>query len=455
MTQVALLLTVAFIAYCLRNDLRQGERFSVGAWISFIWIALSISKPLVFWLHPGLIQFGDRADWAQGNVRAIQNDPLQRNLLVALILLGLITLVGRSQVFKFPALENRWLIVFIAYCLLSVFWTGFPNVVVTRWIRLAGDIIAISLVLTERYPEETTYRIIRRVTLLFLPLSILFIHFYSQLGRVYTSYGFQMWVGVTGHKNQLGVLCAFTGIVLVWWNVINWPKINRIDGGLLMMATYLLIGSRSATSAIVLLLGVFLLVAQSFLGKDIRKLSRIVLIGIGFLLVIQVLAVSFLNQSLTPIFFSAAGRDSSFTGRVPIWQELIKMGLRTPFMGHGFDSFWVDSSRVAEAWERIPSLPTSAHNGYVEIFLNLGIVGLLIVFAIFAQAYKNIIRSDGGSPALSKLKFVLLIMVLSHNFTESTLAKPNTLTWLLFLLSSIVIRPKSSTETRAGIWPTA
>jgi hypothetical protein len=267
------------------------------------------------------------------------------------------------------------LIAFFAFCLISIFWSEYPGIILKRWIRLAGDVIVILLILSETDPEETIYRIMRRMAILFLPLSILLIKFYSHLGRTYTLSGTQMWVGVTGHKNQLGMLCAITGIVLVWRNLTKWPKVDWLDSGLL---------------------------------------------------------------------FSAAGRDSSFTGRVPLWQKLIAMGGRAPLLGCGFTCFWLDIDRVAEIWKTVDWAATSAHNGYLEIFLDLGIVGLLILFFLLAQTYRNIIRSFQDNPELGKLKLVLFAMVFFHNFTESTLGKANTLLWLLFLLSSIVVRTKPS-----------
>jgi O-antigen ligase len=188
----------------------------------------------------------------------------------------------------------------------------------------------------------------------------------------------------------------------------------------------------------------------SFSRRSIRvgdeRLNAII-IGLIILLITQAVAVAFLNRSLAPALISATGRDSSFTGRVPLWQELIKMGGRTPLLGCGFSSFWLDIDRVGEIWRRVKQTPNTAHNGYIEIFLDLGIVGLLTLLLLLVQTYKNIIGSYEDNPELGKLKLVLFAMIFFHNFTESTYGKPSTLLWLLFLLSSIVVRAKPGTET--------
>jgi len=452
LAQLALFLTVAFIVLALRQDFRQGKRFSAGTWIAFLWIGVSATRPLIYWVHPGAFAaFGEMAAWEQGRVEIIKNNPLDRNVLIALMVLGLIILIGRSRRFRLILSDNSWLVAFCVLCLFSLLWSEEPGTVLKRWTRLAGDVIVILLILTEWDPEETIYRIMRRMGILFLPLSVLLIRFYDQLGRIYTLYGTQMWVGVADHKNSLGALCAFTGIVLVWRSLTQWPKVDWLNAGLVAVAGYLLLGSRSSTAAVVFVLGVVLLVVQSRIKKDVRKLNRAIITGLIVLLVLQVIAVFFLNKSLAPIFFSAAGRDSSLTGRVPLWQKLIEMGNRAPLWGRGFTSFWLNNDRVMEVWRTFTDTPLTAHNGYIDIYLDMGMVGLLLFFLLLAQTYRSIMRSFEDSPKLGQLKIVLFAMVFFHNFTESTFAKPFAFLWLLFLLSSIVVRAKPSGETASHL----
>jgi O-antigen ligase len=447
-------MVVTFVVYALRHDLRQGWHFSAGNWIAFTWIAIAMSRPVNYWIHPNLfVSFSQRLAWQRGSIETIQDNPVDRNVLILLMVLGLIILIGRRDRFRIKWLDNSWLIAFFAFCLLGVLWSGYPGISFKRWLRFGGDVIVVLLILTEDDPEESLYQVMRRVAVLFLPLSLLFIKYYGHLGRIYTTYGKQMWVGVAGHKNSLGILCAFTAIVLVWRNLSKWPKVNRVDAGLLALAIYLLIGAKSSTSAMVFTLGSFLLIMESRMKGNIRKLNRIILIGLVSLLIIQVLAISFLNESLAPVFFSAAGRDTSFTGRVPLWQELLEIGGHSPLIGYGFASFWLDGDRVEEIWNRVNWTPTTAHNGYLDIFLDLGIIGLILLFLLLVQTYRGIVRSHENAPGLSQLKVVLFAMAFFHNFTESSFGKPFSPIWLLFLLASIVILRTNPKVAEGGLLP--
>lgn|GEM_PF-683003 len=452
MAQIALLVTIAFIVYALRRDFRERGRSDPGSWISFLWIALGASRSINYWVYPSqAVAFNQRLAWEQQSIDLIQNNPLERNLMIVLIGLGVIALIRRHGRFRLRFEDNGWLFAFYAFSLVSISWSDYQGVALKRWIRFIGDMVAILLILTDADPEKMTDQIIRRVAIILLPLSVLFIRYYGQLGRIYTTYGTQMWVGVTGHKNQLGMLCAYTGVALVWRSLKKWPKVDPLDVVLLALVGYLLAGARSQTSIIVFLLGVVLLVVQSRIKGDVRKFNRGVVTALIAVFVVQSLAVTLLNKSLAPAFFASAGRDSSFTGRVPLWQELVKMGARSPFVGSGFASFWLDTNRVMEVWRRVDWTPTTAHNGYLDTFLDLGIIGLLGLFLLIVQTYKNIMRTSREKPDFGKLKIVFFTMVLFHNFTETSLGKPNSLLWLLFLLSSIMVSPGATVRANPAL----
>ena len=421
-------------------------------WISLAWIAMSATRPLIYWIHPNLfVGFSQRIAWEQQrSIEIAQSNPIDRNIVILLMVLGLVVLLRRRPQFQLKLANNGWLIAFFVYCLISVLWSEFPGIVFKKWIRFIGDVIVVLLILTEVRSEEGFYRIMRWMAIVCLPLSALFSKFYPALGRIYTVTGTQMWVGVTGHKNMLGILCAFTGIVLVWRNLAKWPKVDFLDAGLIVLDIYLLLGSKSTTSVIVFLMGASLLVAQARLKGNARKLNRVIIFGLISLLAIQVMAVSFLGKSFAPDLLAAAGKDASLTGRIPLWQELIDMGGQTPIFGCGFASFWLSADRLSDLWARVSWTPTSAHNGYIEIFLDLGIIGLLVLFLLLAQTNKNIVNSFGDHLEFGKLKIAFFVMIFFHNFSESGYGKPTTLIWLLFLMCSIVARtePESGRRSR-------
>jgi O-antigen ligase len=447
-TQFFLALTIVLFVIAIKRESQAKSPISAASWITFIWVVLASIRPISSFLYPGQsMAFQQFFSWEQGTVDLIQSNPLERNMRIALMIVGLIILYKRRNRFTLHFGENAWICLFYLYTLVSIGWAVYPAIAFKRWIRLAGDAVIALLLLTEDDSAATLERIVWRTAAILLPLSLFLVKFSDRLGRIYTPWGTQMWVGVAGHKNSLGELCAYTGIVLVWRCLKRWPKVDGFDALLLAIAGYLLVGSRCSTASIVLLVGLVLLMVQSRMKGNIRKFNRVVIITLLSVLILQGLAIVFFNSSLAPMLFSAAGRDTSFTGRVPLWLELINIGLTRPLWGFGYTSFWLDREAVTELYEKLRWTPTTTHNGYLEIFMNLGLVGLLSLMLLLKRTYKNIMMTYEEDPDFGRLKVVIFTMIVLHNFTESTLGMPNALLWLLLLFSAIVVRTKTNKES--------
>ena len=82
----------------------------------------------------------------------------------------------------------------------------------------------------------------------------------------------------------------------------------------------------------------------------------------------------------------AMGRNATLTGRTSIWQAVLSF-VERPMIGFGYENFWMG--------ERLNALRrmggNSAHNGYLEIYLNLGWIGVGLLTAIILTGYRNMI----------------------------------------------------------------
>ena len=73
------------------------------------------------------------------------------------------------------------------------------------------------------------------------------------------------------------------------------------------------------------------------------------------------------------------GRDSTLTGRTEIWTHVLWVA-GNPLLGTGFESFWL-GDRLANVWSIMPGIQ-EAHNGYLEVYLNLGWIGVTLLAVI-------------------------------------------------------------------------
>jgi len=128
------------------------------------------------------------------------------------------------------------------------------------------------------------------------------------------------------------------------------------------------------------------------------------------------------------IIFASINKDPSLTGRTDIWILLIEIALRRPWLGYGYDAFWLEfDGPSAEVWYAASWHPPHAHNGFIDLWLTLGLVGLLLFILSFLDTFsKGFIwiryfskTPDGFWPLIFMVFFIL------SNLTESALMKQN------------------------------
>ena len=89
-----------------------------------------------------------------------------------------------------------------------------------------------------------------------------------------------------------------------------------------------------------------------------------------------------------------------------------------PILGTGFESFWL-GERVQTIWAQIKWRPNQAHNGYLEMYLNLGAVGLCIFLGVIIATFRKIRLDLLTDFDWGRLRMCLLVAILAHNWTEA------------------------------------
>ena len=197
--------------------------------------------------------------------------------LLALIAAGSYVLSKRQVHLSEIVRNNGWLIAFLLYCFISIAWSDIPFVAFKRWIKILGHPIMALIVLTEPDPEEALKRLMKRCAYVVVPVSILFIKYYPELGRVTTT-----GLACSEHryrqgKNSLGADCMILGFFFFWYLLQTWQTERstrrrnelRLIAGFLIGICWLLSQAHSATSFISLIVGILIVV---FVG--IRSINK-------------------------------------------------------------------------------------------------------------------------------------------------------------------------------------
>jgi exopolysaccharide production protein ExoQ len=129
----------------------------------------------------------------------------------------------------------------------------------------------------------------------------------------------------------------------------------------------------------------------------------------------------------------------TLTTRTDIWPILLEYQ-PNPVLGAGFNSFWA-GSRMVELASMTGGI-IQAHNGYLEIYLNGGAigVGLLVILLVWAYARtkKELVL---GTPA-SSIAFVFLFVAIVYNFSEASFNKQSLL-WIVTIFAVMGYRAPS------------
>lgn len=412
-------------------DRREKSHGSSALWIPFTWLFIVMSRSVSHWL--GVAPPSDHTDFY------LEGSPLDRDVFSALEVLALIVVARRWRRVR-PILRRNWVIgLFFFYAACSLSWSNFPLVAFKHWVKAIGDLMMILIVLTEANVAGAIRCLVTRLGFVLLPLSILFIKFYPQLGRRLTNSWTLEPIGVCEQKNGLGILCYTLGLGLIWrFRSAYTDRKDRYRrrrllaiGTVLAMIVWLLAMCNSLSSICALSMGSIVMLLSGL--RFFRRHPALV----------QVLPLSMFGVAIYALFFqdsgalvSDLGRDPTLSGRTVGWQIMVGL-LDNHLIGAGYDSFWL-GSRLQKFWDAFPNLRIGqAHNGYIEIFLNLGWIGVILLGVLIVTGYRNVTNAYRCDPDVGGLRIAYLLAVLINALAEGVF-RMLTPPWIFLLLVSAI-----------------
>ncbi len=133
------------------------------------------------------------------------------------------------------------------------------------------------------------------------------------------------------------------------------------------------------------------------------------------------------------------GRNSTLTGRTEIWALVVNL-VHNPVVGTGFESFWLGSR--LETMQRHMRGLNEAHNGFIEIYISLGWIGVLLLAVMIVTGYRNMIATFRRNPDEGRFRLALFLTVIVSSFTEAAFRTLG-IGWFAFLLATMATRENS------------
>jgi exopolysaccharide production protein ExoQ len=432
-------------------------RCSIAIWLPVIWLWIvgsrSVSEWLSVWTGVNLVRPASFTLQAQ-----LDGSPLDAFIFVVLLMAGIAVLALRMKQTKAVLIGSAPVLIFYSYCLASICWSHIPDAAIKRWIKDVGDLAMVLIIATDADPIMALRRVFSRVGFVLMPASILLIK-YSYLGHTYDPDGAQMNTGVTDNKNSLGLIAFIIAIGAVWSLIQVLDEKTRRGrrrrlvaiGILLIFCLIVLKQAHSATSDACFVLGSLLILATR-LAVIKRRPARIHALVLS--LVIGGGLTMLLGGEATVI--GAMGRDTTFTGRTAIWQAVIPM-CPNALVGAGFESFWNTYGGNISVLGQYMHGVNEAHNGYIEVFLNLGWIGVGLIALVLVSSYLHACAAFRRNPEIGSLMLAFVAACAIYGITEASfrLLSPS---WIILLLASVtssryLLTPSLRRAPRVATWP--
>jgi exopolysaccharide production protein ExoQ len=426
--QLALLLTLALIVFLFRRDIREKPDVSGALWLPLLWMVITCSRGFTGWLNIFGLPVSGAASVEEGS-------PLDACCYLAMAIAGFCVLANRqislSEVFR----NNGWLIAFFLYCFISIAWSDFPFIAFKRWTKIFGHPIMALIVLTEPNPHEALRRLMKRCAYVVVPVSILWIKYYPQLGRGASPWGDMMNRGIATHKNLLGADCLILGFFFFWYLLQTWRTERnarrrnelRLIAGFLIGISWLLRQAHSATSTVCLFVAILIVV---FVG--IRSINKN-FIGTYMLAALVLIGAAELLFGISGELSETLGRGSELSGRTVLWTRLLELQTN-PIFGTGFESLWL-GERLLRLEGIFFFTPDEAHNGYLEVYLNLGLIGVFLLIGVFVATFWKIRLELFRNFEWARYRLGFLAAVILYNWTEAAFRTFNPVCFVFYIIA--------------------
>ncbi|HEY9889544.1 MAG TPA: O-antigen ligase family protein [Candidatus Obscuribacterales bacterium] len=360
-------------------------------------------------------------------------DTLLRYLLPILIFVRLAVRYKAA----FRVLQSDWfLLAFNALVFLSFAWSIVPSITILglRSEYIQGVMIALFL--------ATRFSMIQQVRLITIALGICAaLSFF--LGVAIPSTGVHFggvhdgaWKGFFGHKNYFSAGMTI-GAAACLVQILD-PRERRIWHLFLLVSFVGLSFLSTSKTGQVLLVAIcaIIFIYRNYRWRGMRTL---------LILYLGVVAVTFgytvLMAAWDQIFISI-GRDPTLSGRTLIWEVLREPFISNrPILGYGRSAFWFSGTSIGAFYSRIGFLPTHAHNGWYDLILDVGYVGLLLYILSAIQAWVRVFRlaySSNHAAAIWPLAFFAIFYI--NNYTESLMLYKLNLVWTLYMAACWSLR---------------
>jgi O-antigen ligase len=330
--------------------------------------------------------------------------------------------------------SNWYILAAVGVCVASIFWSVSFVQTFNGIIALAGT-TGFGVYLAARYSILQQIQLVAWTCTIAAVLSVLFIVALPSYGIHSEADLAGNWRGIYSQKNTLGQMMVISSTAFFFLlSNLKRKKFYLFLG--LALSTILLLFSQSTAS----LLNLSFVIMAFCVCITLRWRFNRMLLALTALLTI---GGSLLNIILTykDTILVSIGKDPTLTGRTDLWLIVWQLIRKNPLLGYGYNAFWQGWDGPSDVvWLAFPWLPPNAHNGFLDVWLSVGALGLIVFLVGLGKSFilsYNYLRSTRSIEGLWPMTF-LVFMTMSA-FAESTFLQANNLIWILYVTATFSV----------------
>jgi O-antigen ligase len=373
-------------------------------------------------------------------------NPTTRALWIVLLVFSLFTVARNAAVTaRLLRQVNPFFLVFLVLAAASVLWSTDRAITLVRLIRLSMMVLASVAVVVAAWHPRRFQGVVRPIITLMLIGSLIFGIGWPELA-IHDSTSPELvdaWHGLATQKNGFGALASFGFVLWVHAWLAREAKLPLTLVGLAVSGACLYL-SRSSTALMATVLTTLFLLTLLRTPAWMKRHMRWLVIALALLILAYSLAIlhllPFSGALLKPISF-ITGKDLSFTGRAEIWNLMYNYIDQRPLLGSGFGAFWrADPNLDANGYAIKTALngfyPASAHNGYLDVMVDLGTAGLLCLIGYLVVHLRQSLRLFVADRSQGALFLALFMQQGLSNLSESHWFSVTSLDFVLMTLAT-------------------
>lgn len=210
--------------------------------------------------------------------------------------------------------------------------------------------------------------------------------------------------------------------------------LKRIAFIVLLMA--LIIGTMARTGWI---LGI-LLVAFIALLKGLHRLRPLERFAVTWFLPAVLLFLGYLIYSNSTEILHLLGKGPTLSGRTGVWKVVFVSIAKRPWTGFGYGAFWIAQNPEKRLLGTLINDPTlsNAENGVLQLWLEMGLTGVLMLFYVLLRTCRNAIACfRGNTPNDAIWYLAILFYNMLSLFDGNKYLLWTSIEWVMFVMADI------------------